>query len=142
MDAQKKIEIDNVDYVMTPANAMSSWVALKNAFKLVQGVDLSANSGNDKQAVGMALLTRLLGSLGSEEVRALETIVLKHTSARLLDGTTYRLSEKFDEHFNQHRSHLLRILTEGVIYQFADFFKGGSALLSAMPQLKATPNLN
>ena len=117
----KQINIENVTYTMTPANAMTAWTALKNAMKLLQSVDLSS--------LGASVLTTVLANLGDPSIKALEDIVLKHTSCEQ-DGKLYRLSERFDSHFNQHRGHLIPVLKEGLMYQFADFFIGGGGLLS------------
>lgn len=130
MEQQKAFELDGVEYVMTPANAMSSWVALKNALKLAEGFQLDFSSG-DKQKIGLNVLQNLLANLGDPSVQALEEIVLKHTVCKS-EGKSYRLSDNPDRHFNQYRGHLIPILIEGVKYQFADFFSGGGGLLKTM----------
>lgn len=122
----KQINIENITYTMTPANAMTAWTALKNAMKLLQAVDLSSG---DTKKLGASVLTTVLANLGDPSIKELEDIVLKHTSCEQ-DGKLYRLSERFDSHFNQHRGHLIPILKEGLVYQFADFFIGGGRLLS------------
>nr|DAS26424.1 MAG TPA: tail assembly chaperone protein [Caudoviricetes sp.] len=127
MDQCKQITIEDVTYTMTPANAMVAWTALKNAMKLFQSVDLS--SLGDSKKLGANVLTTVLANLGDQSIKSLEDIVLKHTSCEQ-DGKQYRLSERFDSHFNQHRGHLLPVLKEGLVYQFADFFIGGGGLLS------------
>ncbi|OOF40940.1 hypothetical protein BKK47_02610 [Rodentibacter mrazii] len=129
MDQSKQITIENVTYTMTPANAMAAWTALKNAMKLLQSVDLS--SLGDGKKLGANVLTTVLANLGDPSVKALEDIVLKHTSCEQ-DGKQYRLSERFDSHFNQYRGHLIPVLKEGLMYQFADFFIGGGGLLNSM----------
>ncbi|MBN6075804.1 hypothetical protein HYE60_11220 [Aggregatibacter actinomycetemcomitans] len=135
MEQSKQFTLEDITYNMTLANATASWSALKNALKLVQHVDLS-NIGNGKGNIGANMLTAILANLGDPSIKALEDIVLKHTSCEQ-DGKQYRLSERFDAHFNQHRGHLLPVLKEGLVYQFADFFIGGGGLLSSM-----LPNLN
>nr|DAD91861.1 MAG TPA: tail assembly chaperone protein [Myoviridae sp. ctKZW4] len=134
MEQSKQFTLEDITYNMTPANAAVAWAALKNALKLVQHVDLSnlGNAGN----IGANMLTAILANLGDPSIKALEDIVLKHTSCEQ-DGKQYRLFERFDAHFNQHRGHLLPVLKEGLVYQFADFFIGGGGLLSSM-----LPNLN
>nr|DAN62350.1 MAG TPA: tail assembly chaperone protein [Caudoviricetes sp.] len=112
---------------MTPANAMSAWTALKNAMKLLQSVDLSALG--DSKKLGVGVLTTVLANLGDSSVKELENIVLSHTACEQ-DGQKYRLSERFDSHFNKHRGHLITVLKEGLTYQFADFFIGGGGLLN------------
>lgn len=133
MEQRKQFTLEDVTYTMTPANAMAAWTALKNAMKLLQSVDLSNLGAGKKEAkdMGFSVLTTVLGNLGDPSVKALEEIVLKHTSCEQ-DGKPYRLSERFDSHFNQHRGHLISVLKEGLIYQFADFFIGGGGLLNNM----------
>ena len=122
MEQVKQFTIEDVTYTMTPANAMSAWTALKNAMKLLQSVDLSALG--DSKKLGVGVLT-----LGDSSVKELENIVLSHTACEQ-DGQKYRLSERFDSHFNKHRGHLITVLKEGLTYQFADFFIGGGGLLN------------
>lgn len=116
----KQINIENVTYTMMPANAMAAWTALKNAMKLLQSVDLSSLGNNKK--LGASVLTTVLANLGDPSIKELEDSEQ--------DGKLYRLSERFDSHFNQHRGHLIPVLKEGLVYQFADFFIGGGGLLS------------
>ena len=123
MEQVKQFTIEDVTYTMTPANAMSAWTALKNAMKLLQSVDLSALGDSKK------LGATVLANLGDSSVKELENIVLSHTACEQ-DGQKYRLSERFDSHFNKHRGHLITVLKEGLTYQFADFFIGGGGLLN------------
>lgn len=127
MEQVKQFTIEDVTYTMTPANAMSAWTALKNAMKLLQSVDLSALG--DSKKLGVGVLTTVLANLGDSSVKELENIVLSHTACEQ-DGQKYRLSERFDSHFNKHRDHLIAVLKEGLTYQFADFFIGGGGLLN------------
>lgn len=132
MEQVHQFDIDGVSYKMTPANAMAAWSAVKNALKLLNGVNLS---GADNKAMGASVLTGILANLGDPSVKALEDIIYKHTVAIVESGEPYRLSDKFDAHFNQYRSHLLEVLQKGLIYQFADFFKGGGGLLKNITAL-------
>lgn len=127
MEQVKQFTIEDVTYTMTPANAMSAWTALKNAMKLLQSVDLSVLG--DSKKLGVGVLTTVLANLGDSSVKELEHIVLSHTACEQ-DGQKYRLSERFDSHFNKHRGHLITVLKEGLTYQFADFFIGGGGLLN------------
>ncbi|WP_410679084.1 phage tail assembly chaperone [Avibacterium paragallinarum] len=120
-------QLDEVEYRMTPANAMGAWSALKNALKLAQGIQL----GEDTTKIGESVLGALLAHLGSPEIKAIEDIVLNHTVANL-HGQQYRLSHQLDKHFNQYRGHLFPVLINGTRYQFADFFIGGGGLLKDM----------
>lgn len=133
MEQRKQFTLEDITYTMTPANAMAAWTALKNAMKLLQSVDLFVASAGENagKKIGANVLTTVLANLGDPSVKALEDIVLKHTSCEQ-DGKQYRLSERFDSHFNQHRGHLIPVLKEGLMYQFADFFIGGGGLLNNM----------
>ena len=127
MEQVKQFTIEDVTYTMTPANAMAAWTALKNAMQLLQSVNLSALG--DSKKLGAGILTTVLANLGEPSVKELENIVLTHTACEQ-DGQKYRLSERFDSHFNKHRGHLIAVLKEGLTYQFADFFIGGGGLLA------------
>lgn len=133
MEQSKQFTLEDTTYTMTPANAMAAWTALKNAMKLLQAVDLSTLSAdkNSAKKIGTNVLTTVLANLGDPSIKTLEDIVLKHTACEQ-DGKQYRLSERFDSHFNQHRGHLIPVLKEGLMYQFADFFIGGGGLLKGM----------
>ncbi|WP_071058733.1 phage tail assembly chaperone [Pelistega sp. MC2] len=139
------IELDNVTYTMTPANAMASWSALKIALGLLSTVDFSSTnvaseddeSLNDEdkakanqQRLGLTIITSLASNLGHPAVKQMEDIVLRHTSAQIDGGKPYRLSNDLDSHFNKYRSHLITVLITGLKYQFGDFFSGGGGLLS------------
>ena len=71
----KQINIENVTYTMTPANAMTAWTALKNAMKLLQSVDLSSLGNNKK--LGASVLTTVLANLGDPSIKELEDIASK-----------------------------------------------------------------
>ena len=68
----KQINIENVTYTMTPANAMTAWTALKNAMKLLQSVDLSSLGNNKK--LGASVLTTVLANLGDPSIKELEDL--------------------------------------------------------------------
>ena len=135
MEQQIEFELDGIRYVMTPANAFKSWNTLKKALKIAQGVQLSGSK--EAKRLGSELLSQLLANLGEPTVAEVETLVLAHTTAQV-DGKTYRLSDRLDQHFNQYRSHLLDVLVRGVKYQFADFFKNGLSLLKDILTQKET----
>ena len=119
--------------MMTPCNAGAAWAAIKNALKLlqsVQGINVNATTPEGHSGVGIAVIGAVLSNLGDPSVKALEDIIYKHTVAQAGESKPYRLSDVFDKHFNQYRSHLLPVLKEGLIYQFADFFTGGAQLLN------------
>lgn len=141
MESQKQFEHNGVVYLMTPANAMTSWAALKNALRLLQGVNF-ANLGNTKvEELGASLISVVLSNLGDPSVKVLEDIVLKHTVCQSVEGN-YRLSDNPDRHFNQYRANLVPVLVEGLKYQFGDFFSGGGALLTTMSNPPQTAKRN
>lgn len=133
MEQQMQFELDGIQYTMTPANAMSSWQAIKNALKLVSTVNLT---GDNTKQIGANVISGILSNLGEPSLKALEDIVLNHTSIIDENGKLFRLSNNPDKHFNQYRHHLISVLAEGVKYQFGDFFKDGSKLLTAMLPVK------
>lgn len=134
MDAQKQFELNEITYTMTPANADRAWKAVKHALKLLENINLPTIE--DKTGVGTTILTTVLANLGEPPVAEIEALILSHTTCQIGDQS-YRLSDKFNAHFNQYRSHLLLVLKEGLIYQFSDFFSGGGELLKSM--LPASP---
>lgn len=136
MEQEKRFELDGVQYVMTPANAMASWTAIKKALGIAQSIQIQSMSG-DKQKVGLEVIQALLANLGDPRIQTIEELVIKHTVCSL-NGQNYRLSDNPDRHFNQYRGHLIPVLVEGVKYQFGDFFSGGGKSLMSM--LSLSPN--
>lgn len=134
MDSTKTITLDNVTYTMTPANAMASWNAIKNALALIKEIDLAG----DVNDLGQNVIVLIASNLGNPAIKTMEDIVLSHTTASVSGAQAYRLSNDLDRHFNQFRSHLITILIEGVKYQFGDFFAGGSSLLTSMTPLSTS----
>lgn len=146
-----KLDLDNVTYTMTPANAMASWAALKAALGLLNSIDLKSLDTKDEplpvdatdeekkaaaeaaqKRFGLAIISTLAANLGHPAIKQMEEIVLKHTSAQVDGGKPYRLSNDLDAHFNKYRSHLINVLLAGLKYQFGDFFTGGGGLLNSM----------
>ncbi len=126
MNAEHRINLDGISYVMRPANAMPAWNALKKAARLLQGVKIERGEGSESLAIGA-----ILANLGDPVVAEIEALVLQHVNAQPEEGAAFRLADRADAHFNQHRGHLLPLLIEGVKYQFGDFF------VAAMPALSA-----
>ncbi|HEY4292054.1 phage tail assembly chaperone [Luteibacter sp.] len=132
MEKELKFSIDGVQYVMTPVNASDSWKALKRASALFKGVDIEKVKGaaGNGEKTSVAIGT-LLSNLGDPAVEEIEDLVFASTVAKV-GGKVYRISDDFDAHFNQYRSHLLRVLMEGVKYQYSDFFAGVVAMLKGL----------
>ncbi|WP_175689699.1 phage tail assembly chaperone [Burkholderia anthina] len=138
MDKQHEIELDDVRYVMTPADAVAAWNALKNAGALLNGMTtggFGSADDVDTTAIATACISTILSNLGRPEVAQLEKIVWASTAASV-GGREYRLRDKFSEHFNEYRGHMLPLLMAGIKYQFSDFF-GASAFSSLFRGLMA-----
>jgi len=139
MEKQLDIELDGVRYVMTPADAVSAWNALKSAGALLQGMQASGfgTADNvDQTAIVTAAISTILSNLGRPEVAQLEAVVWGATAALVAGRKPYRIRDKFTEHFNEHRGHLLPLLMAGIKYQYSDFF-GASAFSSLFRNLMA-----
>lgn len=137
MDRELKFSIDGVQYVMTPANAMASWKALKGAASLFKGVDIEEVKTGGKEGRTSIAIGTLLSNLGEPAVADIEAIVFSSTAVQVTGQPPFRLSDSLDAHFNQHRAHLLKVLVEGVKYQYADFFGGAMAALKALSPAQA-----
>ncbi|ARO68694.1 hypothetical protein B9J09_06940 [Xylella fastidiosa subsp. pauca] len=135
MNNEHRFEIEGLTYLMTPANAMAAWQSLKRAGVLLRGMDADALANT--QGTASVALGTLLSHLGDPAVTEIEALVFEQTAIKTPEGTTYRLSpDRLNEHFNTRRTHLLRVLMEGVKYQYSDFFAGGMAAfqeLNPMP---------
>lgn len=127
MNAEHRINLDGFDYVMRPANAMPAWNALKKAARLLQGMEIKRGEGGDSLAIGA-----ILANLGDPVVAEIEALVIQQTNVQPADGAAFRLADRAEAHFNQHRGHLVPLLVEGVKYQFADFFAAAAPALSAI----------
>lgn len=139
MEKQLDIELDGVRYVMTPADAVSAWNALKSAGALLQGMQASgfgSAENVDQTAIVTAAISTILSNLGRPEVVQLEKIVWGATVTSVDDAKPYRIRDKFNEHFNEYRGHLLPLLMAGIKYQFSDFF-GASAFSRLFRDLMA-----
>lgn len=113
MESTFEKEIDEIRYIMRPANALASWSALKSAM----GIFKNISGSEDKIEIGT-----ILQNLGSKEVELIEKLIFEHTSVVINDEKPFKLSSQLDAHFNQHRSHIIQVLFSGVVYQFSDFF--------------------
>ncbi|QIN98351.1 hypothetical protein vBSenM1_68 [Salmonella phage vB_SenM-1] len=139
MTEPKSFDIDDVTYNMTLANALQAWSVLKKAGKLFKGIGNADIVGKDGKVDGkkamLVLLDAVLENAGSDEMTAIEELIFRNTVV-VVDGKPRKLSDCKDQHFNAYRSHIFGVLKEGLVYQFADFFKGNG--LSGLAGL-ATP---
>jgi hypothetical protein len=130
MESELRFTRDGVQYVMTPANAMASWKALKRAASLLKGVDVEEIKAGDHEGKTSVAIGTLLANLGEPAVAEIESIVFASTAVQPSGGDKpYRLEDSLDSHFNKHRAHLIPVLVQGVKYQYTDFFAGGMAML-------------
>jgi hypothetical protein len=137
MERELRFTIDGVQYLMTPGNAMAAWNALKRAASLFKGVDIEEVKGaNGQDGKTSVAIGTLLANLGDPSISEVEAIVFAGTVAQEPGGKAYRISDSLDAHFNQHRSHLFKVLVEGVKYQYGDFFAGGMEALKEMGLFK------
>ncbi|MCG9064717.1 hypothetical protein LH425_06620 [Laribacter hongkongensis] len=129
MDNEKRITLDGITYIMTPANANLAWDVLKRAGRLLNGVEVSKDDakGGAGKAIGA-----ILSNLGDPAVTEIENLVFGHTNVVPADGKPFRLQDKRAEHFNQYRGHMMPLLMQGASYQFGDFFTGGMAALGQL----------
>lgn len=125
MENEKRIELDGCTYVMTPANAMAAWNALKAAGSLFKGLEL------DQGAQSKVDIGAILGNLGDPAIAKIEQIVFEHTNAQK-DGKTFRLADQMESHFNAHRGHLIPVLVAGIQYQYSDFFTSAAPALAKL----------
>lgn len=103
--------IDNVKYTHNLANASAGWKAFKSATGALAGASLQSD-----------LLSVLVSALGSQHTQAAEDLVWSNVVVQIDNEPPFKLHNKFDEHFNKHRAHLVKVLVEGVKVQFGPFF--------------------
>lgn len=109
-DDRAELELDGVKYVFNMANAMASYGAFKKACAVLKNADKDSS-----------LLGVLLGSIGDPAVAPAEKLVLDNVVVHV-DGETFKLSTRIDQHFNKYRKHLFPVLTNGAKFQYGDFF--------------------
>jgi hypothetical protein len=120
MEQEYRLELGDATYVMRPCNATAAWHALKDAGSLFKGIALDTH-GDGKSTLDIG---SLLGNLGDPAMERIEKIVYEHTTVSK-EGKSYRLSDKVDTHFNEHRGDMIPVLIEGIKYQFQGFFSNG-----------------
>lgn len=134
-------KVDDVEYRMNLGNGLKSWAALKKAGKLFKGIGAADIMEDDKKTINkgkvlMTIIDVVLDNAGSDEFNALEAIVFANTIVNI-DDKPFKLNDRKETHFNEYRSHILPVLKQGIVFQFADFFKGNGLLTAAG---LATPN--
>lgn len=126
------LELDNVTYRFRYINASKAWNLITSTLSTLKSDDLkSIEVDTEGDATGnIAILGAVLSKINTPEFKHVQQEVLNHVTFTI-DGQTSKLdSTNFDTHFNQYRSHLLRVLIAGVKFQFYPFFKDGLGFLA------------
>lgn len=127
MDLKKTLTLDEVDYVMTPVNAVQSWSCLQKLLGAI-GRSKMMNGGDGSMATTIALAFSVMDG---KELAELQRMVFDSTVVRT--GTMpFKLSDQAETHLNTYRAHLPLLLVEGALYQFEDFFTGIRATLGSL----------
>lgn len=132
MEAEKRIELDGLTYIMRPANALASWNALKAAGAVFKGVEVDSKRVGEmgKTTVDIGAI---LGNLGDPAIAKIERIVFEHTNVlEAGSGQPFRLVDRLETHFNERRGDLIPVLIAGIQYQYADFFTSAAPTLARL----------
>lgn len=128
MDTQKTLTLDTVSYTMTPANACGAWENLQMLLGAIGRSKMDRpGDGSMSGAIGLAFSV-----MDTRELAAIQRMVFDYTVVKSPEGQLFKLSDGAETHFNQYRAHLPKVLMEGVIYQFEDFFTGIRDVLSGL----------
>lgn len=124
------LNIETREYRFEKANASKCWGAIKSALEIVGDINFSINGKDDSQAMGLNIFKGVLANLGNPALKELENLILSHTT--FVEGKGYRLSDNFNEHFNEYPQDLFKVLIEGAKFQLLPFFPNGEKLLKSM----------
>lgn len=128
MEAQKTVTLEGVSYVMTPANAFSAWENLQMLLGAIGRSKMDhPGDGSMASAIGLAFSV-----MDTRELASIQRMVFEYAVVKPADGMPFKLSDGAETHFNQHRAHLPKVLVEGGIYQFEDFFTGIRDVLTGL----------
>ncbi|MCS2154349.1 hypothetical protein MUU49_17475 [Scandinavium goeteborgense] len=128
MEAQKTLNLDGVSYIMSPANAFSAWENLQMLLGAIGRSKMDhPGDGSMASAIGLAFSV-----MDTRELAAIQRMVFEYTVVKLSEGQPFKLTDGAETHFNQYRAHLPKLLVEGVIYQFEDFFTGIRDVLTGL----------
>lgn len=132
MEAEKRVELEGVTYIMRPANALASWNALKAAGAVFRGLEVDSarvgDVGKTKIDIGA-----ILGNLGDPAIAKIERIVFEQTNVlEAGSGQPFRLVDRMETHFNERRGDLIPVLVAGIQYQYADFFTSAAPTLAKL----------
>lgn len=128
MDPRKLITLDEVEYVMTPINAVQGWANLQKMLGAI-GRSKMMNGGDGSMATAIALAFSVMDG---KELAEIQHMVLESTVVKIDGAAPFKLKDQAETHFNTWRSHLPQLLVEGALYQFEDFFTGIRATLGSL----------
>lgn len=133
MEQRHNFSIDGVEYAMTPANARDGWEACKKIIGVLSTSAVAANPANIANLSYVAMQV-----IGSEQMPALERLVISNTVVRVPGSEPVKLESVSEQHIDAYRGHWPRIFQEGAAYQLGDFFAGMlDAYLKAVGKKKA-----
>lgn len=128
MELRKTLPLDDVDYVMTPVNAVQGWACLQKMLGAI-GRSKMMNGGDGSMATAIALAFSVMDG---KELADLQRMVLDSTVVKMGGAMPFKLADQAETHFNTYRAHLPQLLVEGAMYQFEDFFTGIRATLGSL----------
>ncbi|MGE9550445.1 phage tail assembly chaperone [Erwinia amylovora] len=127
MELKKTLTLDDVEYIMTPVNAVHGWACLQKLLGAV-GRSKMMNGGDGSMATAIALAFSVMDG---KELADLQRMVFDSTVVRT-GAMPFKLADQAETHLNTWRSHLPQLLVEGALYQFEDFFTGIRATLGSL----------
>lgn len=123
MNNEKVLELDGVEYRFHMLDASTAWGLLTNALSTINTQDLAQVSvGNEETS--LALVGAVLNKINTPQLKSIQEKIWRNIVVNK-NGNTYRISDNFDQHFNEYRGHLIKLLWEGLRFQFSPFFAGG-----------------
>lgn len=117
------MELNGITYEHRNAN----FIMAKNVgMKLLQL--LKGNISMEGQSVNIDI-GGALANIGSPEFAEVEKFVLKFVTVTGEDGAVIHIEQPdvFNAHFNEHRSHYLQVVFDGLKFHFSDFLPAGLA---------------
>lgn len=120
MEQQKEITLDDVKYVLTPANAYTAWENLQLLLGAIGRSKMDhPGDGSISSVIGLAFSV-----MDRPELATVQSMIFENVVVVPVNGKPSRLKDVGEAHFNEHRAHLPLLLVEGAQYQFGDFFTG------------------
>lgn len=123
---ENTLKTEHAEYIMRLGNAAQAWNALKKACELLSHLKLGKTGQIKDLEVEAAM--QVIAHIGDDSVANIERIIYENTTVKK-NGEVFRLSDRFDEHFNECRADMIPVLIEGVKFHFGDFFSAGLKFL-------------